>query len=1282
MMRASVMQGLRTASLVSALMVAGGGLPLRADTVDLSATPPELTPAVAPNLVLTYDDSGSLAQGFVPGFLGEGEAIYGAYAGMITDPASGRRICGWFSADGSNLVHAWNFSPAVNTLYYDETQTYVAPSKLDGTAMDEGSITAAWEDGIGANTGGSRAARNLATNYQVTWSGGNFPKPDVILPAGTGNAPSVSCDPGVNGYMPFPYANADGTQAHAFFYRFTGPAHDIAALHDPTRYVAVDVTTLPMDQQRNFAIWYGFYRTRQLAARSALLRAFASVSGTLRVQWQRLNTAQLTTSALIKPLSDNAQRQAFAHFIYTSNAAGGHGAPTRSAIVRVAHYFGPSNNRLAENNPYYDTASGKELSCRRNYSLLVTDGGWKDEPGFTDAWKDIKDAQGTTVSVGANPDQTTTVLPDGRRYVPSSQVATIFGGGPSQNQRSGFADVAFHYWAIDLRPDLADNVVPYLPDRTTGVTGTSITAAIGSDPKTLPDEVYFNPTNDPATWQHLVQYVVAFGLDGQLTFPDDLPALRKGAKTWSDWASAPNDETIATPAKLDDTWHAAINSRGELFNASHPQQLADRLRRIIHGVVARNGAVTAGTLNASVLGADAVTFLTGFSSDDWSGSVQAHQVDAGGRIGTVQWLAEQRLDARTGDHEDRVILTSTATGPGHGTAFKGTTVVNAINAVDPGFGSARGDEDGLDRLAWIRGIRSKEGTVFRSRSSVLGAVINAQAAYVAYPASGYRDSFPSRRGTPSVPAPEMALDKDGKLLHSYEQFVADHLKRAPTLYVGANDGMVHAFDATTSGTRVAAVDVAPDPGTERWAYVPYSVYGGLRGMSALARFQYAPTVDGTPVTRDVFFGSGGKVGWHTILVAGLRLGGRGVYALDITEASASEGASSGKVMGPADKVLWEFNHMTPSAVGDPARLGYTFGRPNIGRLAHGKWAVLVPSGYFPADSTDPAASHPSSSLFVLDAQTGALIRELRTPETVAGVGPVKSHGLTTPVLGDYENDQVDDVAFAGDLLGNLWRFDLRDENPQNWRVDLLFRPVIAGDRPITVMPRLFPDPATGHFMVVFGTGKYLGSSDNLIDASTRTQAVYGIRDPGVAGARTVIEGSSRLVQQTLAEQAQIRGLTTHAVPPSDSAGRPIDGWYFLLYVADGDGRQTNRGERVVVDATALFDSNRAIITTLMPQQADPCNPETQGAVMVVDAATGGAAQGVNLGTVVDWKGAYSQAGARITDAPTGGSLPAAVRAGGGEIYFPGVSLASDGRTFSIGDALWRRRSWRVLNSDQ
>jgi type IV pilus assembly protein PilY1 len=545
--------------------------------------------------------------------------------------------------------------------------------------------------------------------------------------------------------------------------------------------------------------------------------------------------------------------------------------------------------------------------------------------------------------------------------------------------------------------------------------------------------------------------------------------------------------------------------------------------------------------------------------------------------------------------------------------------------------------------------------------------------YVAQPSSGYRDVWPAK----SEEAKGVA---DGK---TYEQFRYDHAKRAPTIYVAANDGMLHAFDATTSDTKATSVDVTPNPGAERWTYVPYSAYGRLTGWSSLTSFSFMPSVDGTPVTRDVYFSSGTNKGWHTMLVGGLRLGGRGVYALDITEPTASQSATSGKVMGPADKVLWEFNSsLTSGDNGDPANLGYTYGRPNIGRLANGKWVVLVPGGYFPDGSTDKAASNKFSSLFVLDAQTGALLKELKTPTSVTGIdGDVVSYGLTTPVMGDYDSDQVDDVAFAGDLQGNVWRFDFKNTDPANWQVDLFYRPKNPGYQPVTVMPRLFPDPIAGGFVVLFGTGKYLGGGDNVIDTNTQVQSIYGIRDAGVAGQTTVVGGSSTtpLVKQTMVEVSGVRGLTSNPVPIKTTGNAVIRGWYIDLDIS------STKGERVVVDASAIFSTNQAVLTTLIPQNNDPCDPAPRGALMVLDAATGQANLGGNVGAIDSWPDGYAQAGMRVKNPPTGGFLPVASAMGGGLAYIPGLTSdtsVGDGKTPSFGIPVWRRRSWRSLNDAQ
>lgn len=1215
-------------------LLAGSGASSMAGTVELSPGPPAATTTVAPNLVLTFDDSGSMNWHHMPdarpydgkGWNTASDTDQGDAANRTYRSQAAPFLCAGVIAPGiSDAADPRSWS--MNGVYYNPDNTYDPPMLVDGkTAMPDASYTGAWNNGIQANRPNNPTGKTTTTDLSRAGFCGNtgggyykYTRAASTLPTSNGQLTAAA--------VTTLYANKSGDWSW------------------------VSLNNASAAEKTNFANWFAYYRTRTMAAVSAIARAYAPFGENMRVAWQNINSNSLGANTGIYKFVDGADtsnvRTRFYNWLYAMPATGA--TPNRQAAILVGDYFSNRTGSV-DSNPYFDRDTGKELVCRKNFHIQMTDGMWN----------------GPKLSQPAVNDRKNLTLPDGTAFSTTDAESKVV-WNEANNSIATMADIAFKYWATDLQAGVSGSslfatqanrrkVPPYIPDQSTGLFGKSLVA--GADPRSN-KEIYWNPANDPASWPHLVQYMIGFGASGNLANNDaTYQNLRKGITAWPvppDTGSTSGSD----PAAIDDMWHAALNSRGQFFAASSPGALIAALQKIIKSIIASNTTAVAGSLSTSVLGSSTVVYQAGYDTNDWSGTVQARRVGADGSVGSaVLWDGRALLDARTQDGDTRVILTSTGAGSGKGAAFRGDAVVNAINALDPDFGPAGGAPDGRDRLAWLRGDQGKDGKGFRQRNSVFGAVVNAQALYVARPTGGYRDSWP-------LGSPEADAATKGR---SYEQFRYDHARRAPTVYVAANDGMLHAFDATTGDTDPSTVDVAPAPGGERWAYVPYSAWGRLAGWSSQNDFDFMPSVDGTPVSRDVFFGSA----WHTLLVGGLRLGGRGVYALDITEPGASEN-------DPGAKVLWEFQH---------DNLGYTFGRPNIGRLANGKWVVLVPGGYFPdtmavdcgksANAGNPVCNT-YSSLFVLDAGTGTLLRELKTPGTAA------SYGLGTPVLGDYENDQVDDVAFAGDLQGNLWRYDLTGASPDDWKVELFFKPAVAGDRPVTVMPRLFSDPTSGGFMVVFGTGKYLSGDDNKIDSSTKVQAVYGIRDSGGAGQAAVVDGSAAtpLVRQTLAEADGIRGLTSNPVPAADGAGTPIRGWYIELFIPGaGSGSQLNKGERVVVDATALFDTNRAIITTLIPQDNDPCDPAPQGAVLLVDAATGGAAQGVDFGAVSGWPAGYAQAGALVRNPPTGGFLPAATTMGGGQIYLPGVSLKKDGSTIGFGDTYWRRRAWRPLDGAQ
>ena len=688
-------------------------------------------------------------------------------------------------------------------------------------------------------------------------------------------------------------------------------------------------------------------------------------------------------------------------------------------------------------------------------------------------------------------------------------------------------------------------------------------------------------------------------------------------------------------------------------------------------------------LNTSIAGAGSLAFMGGYDPIDWAGTLQAFALSPNGAPTQRVWDAGAILTGETAP-DSRIIFTALANDDGTvtGAVFEPSTnfdVVEAKGLMRPSPKDPVSDTLAA-RVDYLRGMRSDElNGVMRKRDNLLGAIIHSQVLYVAYPSGRYPSRWPTKIDGKSVLAPEMDA-----YAQTYDQFVSANANRSPMIYVGANDGMLHAIQApiptcqsTDSDVRCTTVSYA---GKEAWAYVPRAVYGNLGRLTSTDDSLFVPTVDATPIMRDVFFSENGDHAWHSLLVGGVRLGGRGLYALDITDPAKVSRAF------PQHTVLWEFDADMPpglSAAGDeynPADLGYIYGQPAVARLTYGKWAVLAAGGYFPdcskpdkpahCEETGGAPPRGYSALFVIDAQTGAVIRELKTPTDIDGV---TSYGLSTPVLGDYNNDNVDDVAFAGDLAGNLWRFDLASPNPANWKVTLAYRPAVAGAQPITVMPRLFPDPATNRFIVVFGTGKYLGDGDVTSD-DVPVQSVMGTRDRLDRSGLSVTATRSDLQVQTMSQTTVddpddpydggvLRSLSSNPIPPGAA------GWYIDL--------NTEAGERVVVTPSALFNTNTVLVSTLVPKGF---NSPPEGALMAIDAATGG--PGATLASVAG----VSYAGAALSQSISTGTLPTVTPVGGGKLLFPGLKLKGKTTTpdvpLSLESPLWRRRSWTVLSTTQ
>jgi type IV pilus assembly protein PilY1 len=585
--------------------------------------------------------------------------------------------------------------------------------------------------------------------------------------------------------------------------------------------------------------------------------------------------------------------------------------------------------------------------------------------------------------------------------------------------------------------------------------------------------------------------------------------------------------------------------------ASQPQKLVDALNNAFNNIVNKTSSSAALAANSTSKTVDTILYQAKFDTGTWTGHLYAMLVDNNGVPISTYWDAADMMPAPA----SRNILTY------NGTSGKPFTTCSSPNlsaaeklALDT---DSNGTVDLLctDRLNWLRG-QSVSG--MRVRTSVLGDIINSDPAY---------DDKLKNFGFTNLPTsePEQA---------SYAAFVAGKTHK-PMVYVGANDGMLHGFRADTG-------DLA-NSGKELLAYIPAGVYSNLSQLTS-PNYQHKYFVDGAPLVEDAYISGS----WKTVLVGGLGGGGNSVYALDVTNPESFTAAN----------VLWEYPKATTPA-GEIANLGLTYSQPQIARLHNGKWAAIFGNGYNSSTGT--------ASLYIVDLQSGNLIKQIDTSS-----GP--NNGLSTPKVYDSNGDMIGDYVYAGDLQGHMWKFDLSDSNPANWKLAFAGQPLFtarnaAGDvQPITAQPQV-----TAHLsgsLVYFGTGQYL----QYVDVSNKqVQSFYAIWDNGTPVAttdrsqllqRSIVSqtsGGTTLVTQSDGSTASV-GLDTRVTSSTPAA---VDyaggqrGWYMDLVPPSGPA-----GERVI--STPLLKYDRVIFVTLIPDAGDPCLPGGDSWLMELDAISGAA----------------------------------------------------------------------------
>jgi type IV pilus assembly protein PilY1 len=615
---------------------------------------------------------------------------------------------------------------------------------------------------------------------------------------------------------------------------------------------------------------------------------------------------------------------------------------------------------------------------------------------------------------------------------------------------------------------------------------------------------------------------------------------------------------------------AVAGGSNNYYSALSAAQLNAAMQTILAKILAETAATSASSINSTGINTTSIAyqgvFDTSDSFQDWTGNLEAFPINTTtGQINTATsadtWGiggAQTILDLQDWFIGRQIVTWDPVAGAG--TPFRwnpSTTATQGIassTALGVALESFPYDTNGQDVLQFLRGSNAQEvrnGGQFRNRTHKLGDIVDSSPLYIAAPSAPWQSA-------------------------SYFSYVSANQGRTPMIYIGANDGMLHAFNAVT--------------GNEVFAYVPHSVWSNLiKLVNPYYNEQHWFYVDGSPSAGDVQFAD---TSWHTVLFGSEAAGGNSIFALDIT--SPSNFTSE---LNVANAALWEFSD---------ANMGLTYSQP-VPALTSAGFTVVFGNGY-----NSPTGQ---PYLYFLNPQTGALISKINLCAAVAGVcNAALTNGLSgvTVVNPNGLPSQPSDVVYAGDLQGNLWRVNISNSNPANWTVSVLFqaRDSLGNPQPITVPPAVSLNPLSPQLtgtMVYFGTGQFLALSDL---SNNNVQSVYGVFDSGAAPALPLLRAN--LQAQTLTsvsttttggQPVQLRQLSANPVLlPA------VKGWRVDLNLA--------AGERVVTQPT-LFNGTVQVVS--YQPNTNICTAGGQSWYMVFNYATGGATTLPQF----DWNGSNS-----------------------------------------------------------
>ncbi len=898
-------------------------------------------------------------------------------------------------------------------------------------------------------------------------------------------------------------------------------------------------------------------------------------SDTMKINSMRPIDAEITTSSGGRnpTITTTTHRANFLEFV--NNLSSNSGTPSHTMFSQADAYM---RRDLSPNGPWSTdpggtgTKSTEYLGCRRNYHIMMTDGRWNGTgtSGQQDGvnWNANGTGERQRKAYSTTSDQTHIY-----RDTHSDTLADwAFKSWMEPLQTSGLQHTdqlkpAQEYQDAPATEKFSRTRITPAYETCTGwfFNRKCTTTPASSETKTIELEKYWNPKYNPATWPHMVTYTIGFS-DSAVTWPGNTaiiaPSLMgvvsetdkggyfgydngfldlvTGFETWP----AMNAENV----RALDLWHAAINGRGRFYPVTKGEDLEKAFRSIIGKINEENAplppAVNVGGAASgySVAENNAGIFVAGYSPEDaWRGWVQSaaavtpeevtcgvhedefiereegeevapQEEGTGAAPGTCVrfpspvdgWedkTTAERLDALSNDavktSAGRLILSwndESAAGAQFLWDTDNTTYMSAAQKAL--LGKSSGDtgltvENRAENiLNYIRGDHSLESGTnvstdkpYRKRISRQGDIVNSEIWYTGGPISNFG-------------------------LSGYTSFAKANVNRTPMLYVGGNDGMLHGFSALD--------------GTEKIAYVPRGAFANLKYLTHPDfNYDHKYYVDGSPMTGDIKVGSS-ATDWRTVLVGTMGAGGKGYFVLDVTDPSATGfNASAASTLVMLDKTrannetisgdLADLGNITAQPARNPSNLQQT---TQIAHLNNGRWAAILGNGY------NSENQRPVLLIQYLDGDKS--LQRIQATNHTKGTGHAADNGLSAPTLVDLDGNGTPDIVYAGDNLGNMWKFDLLDSDPTQWNVAFgintpLFTargPVaLNGERnqvqPITAAPIVRANNrnmtvqvdgggtktrAIGGLVVAFGTGRNLTANDRATDVQQNVQTLYSIID--------------------------------------------------------------------------------------------------------------------------------------------------------------------------------------------